>query len=72
MKVKEIYDKFQHSLNEFAKRYKDEIKSDPKFRDKFSDMCQEFDVNPMLGTTNNTQLKRIFGQNSVLVIFIIN
>jgi len=27
-------------MNEFAKRYKDEIKSDPKFRDKFSEMCQ--------------------------------
>lgn len=49
MQIKDTYNTFQSSLNEFAKRYKDEIKSDPKFRDKFSDMCQEFDVNPMLG-----------------------
>lgn len=39
-KVKDAYGRFQGSMNEFAKRYKDEIKSDPKFRDKFSEMCQ--------------------------------
>lgn len=47
--IKETYRIFQANLNDFAKRYKDEIKSDAKFREKFNDMCQQFDVNPMLG-----------------------
>ena len=63
MQIRDIYQQFQHSLNDFAKKYKDEIKSDPKFRDKFSDMCQEFDVNPMLGTFLLKQHKRISGPN---------
>lgn len=49
IKIKEIYDNFQSNMAQFAKRYKQEINSDSKFRDKFSDMCQEFDVNPMMG-----------------------
>lgn len=40
MQIKDTYATFQANLNEFAKRYKDEIKSDPKFREKFNDMCQ--------------------------------
>lgn len=36
-------------MNHFAKTYKHQINSDSKFRDKFSDMCIQFDVNPMLG-----------------------
>jgi len=59
-------------MNEFAKRYKDEIKSDPKFRDKFSNMCQEFDVNPMLGSYAFIELKKISGLSWASVISIIN
>ena len=64
MQIKDTYASFQANLNEFAKRYKDEIKSDPKFREKFNDMCQEFDVNPMLGTSSATQLRKTFGRSS--------
>lgn len=53
IQIKETYQNFQANLNDFAKRYKDEIKSDPKFREKFNDMCQQFDVNPMLGTDDS-------------------
>lgn len=49
MKIKQLYGKFQSNINEFAKKHKHEINSDSKFRQKFSQMCQEFDVNPMLG-----------------------
>lgn len=35
-------------------------------------MCQEFDVNPMLGMIEVTQLKKIYGLNLVSAIFTTN
>jgi hypothetical protein len=63
IQIKETYQNFQANLNDFAKRYKDEIKSDPKFREKFNDMCQQFDVNPMLGRDSTMKLRRTYGRS---------
>jgi hypothetical protein len=63
IKIQASYANFQTNLSEFAKRNKDQIKSDPKFREKFNDMCQEFDVNPMLGKDQFRQLSEIFGRS---------
>lgn len=53
-------------MAQFAREHKDQINSDPLFRDRFSEMCQQYDVNPMSGISNIKQLRKVFGVNLVL------
>ncbi|CAK75629.1 unnamed protein product (macronuclear) [Paramecium tetraurelia] len=43
-----IYDVFQKNLHQFAGKYRDEISKNPDFREKFNELCDKMDVNPMM------------------------
>ncbi|CAD8056894.1 unnamed protein product [Paramecium primaurelia] len=43
-----IYDVFQKNLHQFAGKYRDEIQKNPDFREKFNELCDKMDVNPMM------------------------
>ncbi|CAD8066831.1 unnamed protein product [Paramecium sonneborni] len=43
-----IYDVFQKNLHQFAGKYRDEISKNPDFREKFYELCDKMDVNPMI------------------------
>lgn len=38
---------FQSKLEEFARKHRDEINSNPEFRDQFNVMCKEVGVDPL-------------------------
>lgn len=38
---------FQKKLEEFARKYKNEIRSDPDFRNEFNQMCMQIGVDPL-------------------------
>jgi len=40
-------DRFKKNLEEFAFKYKDEIKKDAQFRKQFQDMCANIGVDPL-------------------------
>lgn len=48
----EIFENFQKNLHVFAEKYKDQISKNPDFRDKFNEICDKMDVNPMLSRKN--------------------
>jgi ESCRT-II complex subunit VPS22 len=35
-------------LLQFANKYKEQINNDPDFREKFNELCEKMDVNPMI------------------------
>eukprot|EP00947_MAST-08B_sp_MAST-8B-sp1_P006072 g6072.t1 len=45
--VSEQLTMFKSSLEEFAKKYKNDIKKDPKFRQQFQVMCSKIGVDPL-------------------------
>lgn len=45
--AREHLSKFQKRLEEFARKYKNEIKSDPEFRNEFNSMCLRIGVDPL-------------------------
>merc|ERR1719495_1993892 len=38
---------FQHNLEEFASKHRDDIKKDPEFRLQFQEMCASIGVDPL-------------------------
>ncbi len=46
-KIMETLGSFQSKLEEFARKHRDEINSNPEFRDQFNVMCKEVGVDPL-------------------------
>ncbi len=55
----DLLDKFTKNLESFAAKYKDEIKYNPDFREKFYKMCIEIGVDPLASIS-------LWGKNSNL------
>jgi len=49
--IKEQLDIFTHNLEQFGNKYKDDIKYNPDFREKFYMMCKEIGVDPLSTTS---------------------
>lgn len=50
--VSEVLASFRSSLEEFARKHKKKIRSDPVFRSRFTEMCYEIGVDPLNSTKN--------------------
>ena len=73
IKLKAQLDSFSSNLEAFAMKYKDEIKYNPDFREKFSIMCQELGVDPLSSTTiwnKNLNLTEFYYNLAIQIITI--
>jgi hypothetical protein len=48
--MKEQLSKFKASLEEFARKHKDDIRKDPVFRAQFHQMCANIGVDPLVSS----------------------
>jgi len=51
VKLQTQMENFSKNLENFAVKYKNEIKFNPEFREKFYIMCQEIGVDPLASTS---------------------
>lgn len=73
VKLKEQMESFSNNLDKFANKYKDEIKYNPDFREKFYMMCKELGVDPLSSTTlwnKNLNLTEFYYNLAIQIITI--
>jgi ESCRT-II complex subunit VPS22 len=73
VKLKEQLQSFSSNLEKFAMKYKDEIKYNPDFREKFYIMCKELGVDPLSSTTiwnKNLNLTEFYYNLAIQIITI--
>jgi ESCRT-II complex subunit VPS22 len=73
VKLKEQLESFSKNLSDFSLKYKDEIKYNPEFREKFYIMCKEIGVDPLSSTTlwnKNLNLSEFYYNLAIQIITI--
>jgi len=72
-KLKIQLDSFSHNLEKFSEKYRNEIKYNPDFREKFYIMCKELGVDPLSSTTiwnKNLNLTEFYYNLAIQIITI--
>jgi len=73
VKLKDQLESFSKNLGDFSNKYKDEIKYNPDFREKFYIMCKEIGVDPLSSTTlwnKNLNLSEFYYNLAIQIITI--
>jgi ESCRT-II complex subunit VPS22 len=72
-KLKSQLDSFSRNLEKFSEKYRNEIKYNPDFREKFYIMCKELGVDPLSSTTiwnKNLNLTEFYYNLAIQIITI--